>query len=107
MLYHKCDGAACLNHEYASLLRTLALLAEIDERKAGTIAEAWTCIKTCRPAKQLEEVGIEEEVVLEEARKAKELLREKAVPIWWFDETGRKIHERVRGEWRKVALFVT
>jgi len=99
MLYHKCTGAACLNHELASLMQ---LIKELHANEK--IAFILTGISTTRSPRELEEIGIEEHVVLEEVHRARNLLGDKAVPLLWLNQTGLKLTEKLV-EYEKITLF--
>ena len=97
MLYHKCSGAACLNHELQSLAgligggnaRTaLRILAGIDVEDPST----------------LDSNGLSVEAIVEEAKRAVGILGEKTVPILQLDSQGLEAAGRLRGT-AKIAYL--
>ena len=90
MLYHRCGGAACLNHELNSLARLL---------KGGGATPALRRLtgQNLGDMEHLEHRGLQPETLVEEAETARSLLGDKAVPILQLDPQGRETAKRLVG----------
>jgi nucleotide-binding universal stress UspA family protein len=86
MLYHKCGGPACHNHEHAALQRLLARLG-LDPQKT---LEALGITPPADP-ETLEQQGTPPQALAKEWTQATSLAGEKAVPILWLDGNTKKI----------------
>ena len=100
MLYHRCNGPACHNHEYAALQRLLVRLVDRPE-------EVLKVLGISAPAQpdELEKKGTPPGRIVEEAKEAKRLLGSKAVPILWLDNAIAKILEEITGLYDNIILF--
>ena len=90
MLYHRCGGAACLNHELYSLVRLL------EREGATTVLRRLTGLDLGNP-EHLEHQGLPPGVLLGEAETARTLLGDKAVPILQLDPQGLETAKRLVG----------
>ncbi len=100
MCYHRCSGAACLNHELSSLSRILSSEGlEHIERALRVL----TGLTVPRPA-MLESQGLGKKVIIEEFAYAKRLLGDKAVAVLQLDDEGLGIGMDLRSE-RKLAFL--
>ncbi|RLI44527.1 hypothetical protein DRO69_07190 [Candidatus Bathyarchaeota archaeon] len=101
MLYHKCNGAACLNKEIACLTKTLQ---EVTQRSLENVQYAvyrLTGILTSRSLEELETIGIKPNIIVNEAKNAIHLLGEKAIPTFWYDP---QLHEKYISQLSEIKL---
>jgi len=97
MLYHRGDGAACLNAELGSLLRLL-----------GDGAEARRALKSLTGIDvglQNLESGIEFETIVEEAWRCWDVLSEDSVPIIWGLEQYEENERRIMDIFGRCVVF--
>ena len=91
MLYHKCSGAACLNKEITCLTKTLQEVTQESLENVQYAVYRLTDILTSRSLEELETLGIEPNIIVNEAKNAIHLLGEKAIPTFWYDP---QLHEK-------------
>ncbi len=94
MLYHKCSGAACLNHELASLAKLVG--SEVTTHLTGLRIKDFT---------KVESEGLGAEVLVNEASRAKALLGSKAVPIMQLSDLGLQVSKELTWS-AKIAFLV-
>ena len=102
MLYHKCSGPACLNHEIASLIKLLRKL-ELDTR---TILQELN-IPAINP-ETLEQQGTPINMVVRELEKAITYNENKIIPIFWANSKLQEIINKAKQETsiNKIILFI-
>ncbi|RLF14804.1 MAG: hypothetical protein DRJ66_05390 [Thermoprotei archaeon] len=110
MLYHKCSGAACLNHEIASLIKLLNDIFHDKSIVKRVIDALLDTVKVSLDISTLENEGIKHEVLIGELRRATEMgLNVPIIPILWYDHKLVKILHGIREEIPtvvKIMLFI-
>ncbi len=99
MLYHKCGGPACHNHEHASLQKLLSSLGL-------PVKEALEHLGITPPAPPeiLEEQGTPPAILTDEWRRAASLAGSRAVPILWLDNILPRVLDELK-PLEKLVLF--
>ena len=85
MLYHRCSGPACLNHEAYSLYRTFLEIG-LGERDALRLLGSVLQVERGDLARSLETEGVPLEMLEVFMRVNGLIYRDKYVPIVWLDE---------------------
>jgi len=108
MLYHKCNGAACLNKEITCLTKTLQKITQGPLENVQYAIYRLTSILTSRSLKELETFGIEPNITINDAKNAIHLLGEKAIPTFWYDpQTHEKLIDQLSEiKPNKIAFFL-
>lgn len=104
MLYHSGRGAACLNHELASLVKLISNLSNIEIEASFSVLSSLTGLEVNFPLDRLEnEVALN--IIIQEAERIKRLVVGDVVPIFWLDKKYRLIIEQVSKAFRMIAAF--
>lgn len=103
MLYHSGRGAACLNHELASLARLISKLSGLDLEDALKFSSYLTGIEVDFPFNALEE-GLPLTIICDEFLRAKRIIDD-VVPIFWFDVHFNSILREMKGFFDVIAVF--
>jgi len=104
MLYHTGRGAACLNHELASLIKLVTNLSGVDVETAFRAVQFLTGLEVDLTLNRLErEISLN--IIVEEAERIKNLVTGDVVPIFWLDERYRLIIGQVSEAFRMIAAF--
>jgi nucleotide-binding universal stress UspA family protein len=102
MLYHRCGGPACHNHEHAALQK---LIKELGLPSKETLEHLG--VEPPGDPEVLEKEGSAPDTIAKETAEAMKLAGNKAVPILWLDDKAERVVravERIAGADR-VVLF--
>lgn len=104
MLYHSGRGAACLNHELASLVKLISSLSSIGVEDSLKVLSYLTGFEVGFNLDRLER-ELPLNIVMEEFLRAKKMFLGKAVPIFWLDERFESILRQMEGLFEVIAVF--
>jgi hypothetical protein len=100
MLYHKCSGPACHNHEHAALQKLLEHLGLPVHETLERLG-----IEQLPDAERLEHEGTPADAIARELREALRQAGGKATPILWLDSRLGEIVESIGSLADSIILF--